>query len=203
MTDRRILRTRALLQDALKAMIIEHGYEGATVQHIIDRAGVSRSTFYAHFADKETLLVSGLTDLRKMLLERRPPAADGEAAPPRGFSFSLAMLRHAESHLSLYRAMVGRASGAAVTGRIATIIEEVVAHELGALGVRRSHPERDLMVQHVTGSFMGVLTWWLGQGAELPPEDVDRIFSDLTIDGLGARLQEPGSKTGQGGDGRR
>ena len=51
-------RTRQLLQDALISMMIEKGYAATTVQDIIDRANVGRATFYAHFADKETLLHS-------------------------------------------------------------------------------------------------------------------------------------------------
>jgi len=50
--DRRVQRTRALLQDALIALMMEKGYEAATVQDIIDRANVARATFNAHFANK-------------------------------------------------------------------------------------------------------------------------------------------------------
>ena len=77
--DRRVQRTRQLLQDALIAMVIEKGYDAVTIQDIIDRANVGRATFYAHFADKQTLLTSRLEDLRGLLTERRrqaPGAAD-------------------------------------------------------------------------------------------------------------------------------
>ena len=55
--DRRVQRTRQLLQDALIAMVIEKGYDATTVQDIIDRANVGRATFYAHFPDKQTNIV--------------------------------------------------------------------------------------------------------------------------------------------------
>lgn len=42
--DRRVLRTRKLLQEALIALVLEKGYEAVTVQDIIDRANVGRST---------------------------------------------------------------------------------------------------------------------------------------------------------------
>ena len=44
-TDRRIQRTRKLLQDALVAMMIERGYEATTVQDIFNQANVGRATF--------------------------------------------------------------------------------------------------------------------------------------------------------------
>src|SRR5213083_3229079 len=108
--DRRVQRTRKLLQDALVSLIMEKGYEAATVQDIIDRANVGRATFYAHFADKETLLSSRLEDLRHLLLERQ------RQTPALGFS--LAMLEHAYAHLRLYQAIIGHDSGAFVLQRI-------------------------------------------------------------------------------------
>src|SRR5207247_11310009 len=103
-TDRRVRRTRQLLQDALIAMVIEKGYDATTVQDIIDRANVGRATFYAHFADKQTLLTSRLEDLRGVLTERRR-----HASGPLGFS--LAMLEHARRHSPPSRPTVGRRSG--------------------------------------------------------------------------------------------
>src|SRR5215203_5096896 len=44
-TDRRVRRTRQLLRSALLSLIIEKGYERITVQDILDRADVGRSTF--------------------------------------------------------------------------------------------------------------------------------------------------------------
>jgi hypothetical protein len=53
-----------LAQGALLALILEQGYEAVTIQDIIDRADVGRSTFYAHFLDKQQLLLSGFEQLR-------------------------------------------------------------------------------------------------------------------------------------------
>src|SRR5438876_9754476 len=105
--DRRVQRTRQLLQDALIAMVIEKGYDATTVQDIIDRANVGRATFYAHFPDKQTLLTSRLEDLRVLLTERRRQA-------PGPLGFSRAMVEHARSHLALYRAVGARESGAVI-----------------------------------------------------------------------------------------
>src|SRR5204863_8154645 len=100
-TDRRVQRTRQLLQDALISMMIEKGYEATTVQDIIDRADVGRATFYAHFADKRTLLTSRIEDLRATLSERQRSvrAALGRGEPGCELAFSLPMLEHAREHL--------------------------------------------------------------------------------------------------------
>jgi len=176
-TDRRVQRTRQLLQDALISMMIEKGYEATTVQDIIDRANVGRATFYAHFADKETLLTSRLEDLRNSLSERQRQA-------PGSLGFSLAMLEHARSHLPVWSAIVGRDSGALVLQRIQSMIAALVDVDMRALAFKGTPAQRDLAVQYVAGAFMAVLTWWLDQGAKLPPEEVDAIFRRLVMQGV-------------------
>src|SRR5512138_721713 len=54
--DPRVKRTRALLEQAFMALLEEKGFQALTVQDITEKAGVNRATFYAHFADKYTLL---------------------------------------------------------------------------------------------------------------------------------------------------
>ena len=184
--DRRVQRTRRLLQDALNAMMIEKGYEATTVQDIIDRANVGRSTFYAHFADKETLLTSRLEDLRSFLAQqqREARAARGNGPRSRDLAFSLPMLRHARDHLQLYGAIIGRESGAFVLKRIHRTIAELAYDDLKALGFKGAAAQRDLAAEYVAGAFMAVLTWWLDRGAKLPPEEVDLVFRRLVMQGL-------------------
>jgi AcrR family transcriptional regulator len=178
-TDRRVQRTRKLLQDALMSMMIEKGYEATTVQDIIDRANVGRSTFYAHFTDKRMLLASRLEDLRALLAERQQRALGN-------LGFSLPMLEHAREHQTLYQAIVGRESGAFVLRRIQRTIADLAGVDLKALGVARSPEQRELAAQFVAGAFMSVLTWWLERGARLPPQEVDAIFRRLVMQGLTA-----------------
>ena len=57
-TDARVRRTRDALGDALIALMQEKAFETITVQEVLDRAHVSRSTFYTHYSDKDDLLMS-------------------------------------------------------------------------------------------------------------------------------------------------
>jgi len=65
--DRRIRRTRDTLGDALIALMQEKSFEEITVQEVLDRAGVGRSTFYAHYRDKEDLFLSDVEDFMEMM----------------------------------------------------------------------------------------------------------------------------------------
>src|SRR5512132_4155874 len=53
--DRRADRTRHSLSEALVGLIKEKRFDDITVQNVIERADVGRSTFYSHFRDKEDL----------------------------------------------------------------------------------------------------------------------------------------------------
>ncbi len=175
--DRRVQRTRQLLQDALIAMMIEKGYEATTVQDIIDRANLGRATFYAHFADKETLLASRLEDLRAMLAQRQQRAEEA-------LGFSLAMFEHARGHLSLYGAIVAKESGAFVLQRIHRTIADLAGLDLKAMAFRGTAEERALAAEYIAGAFMAVLTWWLDHDAKLAPREVDEVFRRLVMQGL-------------------
>jgi AcrR family transcriptional regulator len=61
-TDARVRRTRDALGDALVALMQEKPFETITVQDVLDRAHVGRSTFYSHYSDKDDLLMSDVDD---------------------------------------------------------------------------------------------------------------------------------------------
>ena len=190
-TDRRVQRTRTLLQDALIAMIIEKGYEATTVQDIIDRANVGRATFYAHFADKDSLLLSRLADLRALLRQHQAKNLEASAkSGERGFGFSLAMLEHARDHWTLYRAMAGRKSGSVVLQQVQTILTDLVRDDLKALGHKGSPARRDMVAEYATGAFMGIMLWWLEHNSNLSPQEMDGIFRRLVMQGLAAELRQ-------------
>src|SRR6478609_3575402 len=87
--DRRSRRSRRLLGDAFVALLQEQRYDTITVQQIIDRANVGRSTFYAHYLDKEDLLQSEIAGMVERLGAHMDTAPGGARLIP-----SLALLRH-------------------------------------------------------------------------------------------------------------
>jgi AcrR family transcriptional regulator len=66
-TDRRVARTRDRLGDALVELLLEKPFDDITVQEVLDRAQVSRSTFYEHFRDKNDLFLSDVDDFFELM----------------------------------------------------------------------------------------------------------------------------------------
>ena len=185
--DRRIPRTRAMLQHALTSLILKKGYEAITIQDICDEANVGRSTFYAHYTSKDDLKRSGFERLRKQLVDRQREA---QATPgdisDRSLGFSLTMFEHARDHIDLYRALVGGRGGAVSLGQIRQILSDLVRNEFAATTDKNSADivPRELVVQYVVGAFMAVMTWWLDGGAKLPPKRIDAMFRRLATEGI-------------------
>jgi len=66
-TDRRTLKTRDALGDALVELMHERPFKSITVQDVLDRAGVGRSTFYTHYRDKDDLFISDVEEFWEMM----------------------------------------------------------------------------------------------------------------------------------------
>ena len=53
--DRRAARSKRLIIEALRELVLEKDYKKITVSDIVERADIGRATFYAHFEDKVAL----------------------------------------------------------------------------------------------------------------------------------------------------
>jgi AcrR family transcriptional regulator len=168
------------------------GYDAVTVGGICEAAKVGRSTFYGHFAGKDDLKRSGLEHLRQELVRHRENAPAGE----RRLTFSLPMFEHAREHIETYRALAGTRGGEVALGAIREILSDLLRRELvqaartkasGAKAAGAKTAEampRELVIQIAVDAFMTVLTWWLNNGAKLPPHQIDTMFRRLASEGL-------------------
>ena len=187
--DRRIQRTQQLLRASLLALVKEKGFEALSVQEIIDRANVGRTTFYAHFRNKEELLLHGFDELRALLKQRQREARarQGERGD-RLFGFSREMFEHVNAHRDVFQAMVGKRSGAAVERRIQRLLIELVREDVKfALPPSRARAtQREPLVQFLAGAFLGLLTWWLDEEPHRSPEEMDHTFRQLALPAMQA-----------------
>lgn len=86
-TDRRVQRTRQILQQAFKEVMqekgmtdagvwgMERGFEAMSIQDITERANVNRGTFYLHFSDKYMLADTVTREQFHLMLTRSLPPA--------------------------------------------------------------------------------------------------------------------------------
>lgn len=182
--DRRVQRTQHLLQTALISLIQEKGYEALSVQDIIDRANVGRATFYAHFDNKEDLLVSRLDGLRTSLqAHQRLALSQASHTDDRVFAYSREMFVHVNEHRAVFRSMVGKRSGAVIQQLFHKMLVDLVREDIKAMLPRPAGNATPIeaVVQLVAGGLFGLVLWWVDGRMQLSIEEVDALFRRLAL----------------------
>jgi AcrR family transcriptional regulator len=180
--DRRVSKTRRALKEALTDLILEKGYEAVTVQEIIDRADVGRSTFYAHFIDKDDLLLAILSDVQV-------PGPDTSRWKPGSpaFGWTLELFRHFGSAKRLVKALASSQGGPPGQREMTRWLEELARADLSRLRATQSldPAQRETVVRFLVGTLMGFMEWWMrDENEHLPAEAVDHAFRSLVMPGL-------------------
>jgi AcrR family transcriptional regulator len=180
-TDPRIARTRDKLGEALIALMQQKPFDDITVQEVLDRAGIGRSTFYAHYRDKNDLLMSDVEDFFGMmatLLDRRQAAID-RVAPVREL---FAHVQDAQEIRAAF-ATSGRMQDVLELGR--GILARSIEERLAAAGVTMEPALLKAQAHALAGSLFALLEWWIDRGSNLPPEAMDAMFHRLVWTGIG------------------
>ncbi|HSP17178.1 MAG TPA: TetR family transcriptional regulator [Thermoanaerobaculia bacterium] len=175
MADRRIQKTRMSLHEALMALVLEMPYADITVQQVLDRANVGRSTFYTHFQDKDELLMWGTEHLKATLA--------AAASPDDIVGFSQAMFEHAHGYRKVYRALVNSPVWPHLRQRIHNIVAEQIRRDSAAalrrLPRSKSKLPAELFVHYLAATLMAVLTWWIDHNSSLSAAEIDHVFRGL------------------------
>ena len=188
-SDRRVERTRELLLNALVSLLMERGYEKLTIQNLLDRAGVGRATFYAHFQSKEELLSCSIARMRTGLIGQWKPAATSRGKPPERLFFTLPFFQHLESHRRIYHATIGRESEWTVELHMQRMLRELVREDLFRHHKgQASAAALDLAIRYVVGALWAITIWWMESKKPLPPEEINQIFQRLVFTGLDATI---------------
>ena len=187
--DRRVARTRSLLQQALFRLTAEKGYTAITVEDICREADVGRSTFYTHYPDKESLRKATIDDHMKSLRARDGEHRSQQSA--KGFSFSGPAFEHGHATRQMHRALLGGKKHE-MPEEIRDWISGQVRRELmGISGGNEGGARLEITTRFVVGAFFDVMHWWLDHDTGLAPAEVDRMFQRLAFKGVEAAIQEP------------
>lgn len=183
--DRRVRRTRRLLRDAFNNLVLEKGYDRMTVQDILDRADVGRSTFYAHFRDKEALLMSCFDELREGLHEG---LRDNDLQDAAG-----AVFHHAHKRRQVYKALCGKKGGNVVHRHLSRLIGDAVRRQLEPrLAAAGSGLPAEVVAEYYASATLGLLIWWVERDFQGGPQRMAATQRRLIAPGLLAAL-EPSS----------
>ena len=183
--DRRVRRSRRAMRAAFVELVLEKGYSAVTIEEVVDRADVARATFYAHYRDKDDLLVDIVRDLAADR-ERLLPAA--QQAQSQGFTGLpvLYIFLHAEQEKPVYQVILrGEGDGRALREFVELTcarVEQLFRGRAEELGVTPRLP-MDVIARAWTGELVGVLSWWIENDTGYDAVEITRCLRDLSVYG--------------------
>ena len=167
-------RTRHALGTALIELMHEQPLQDISVQAVLDRAGIGRATFYAHYRNKRDLFLSENERFLGFLETQldAPGARPGRLVPVTEF------FAHVASQGAYLRAL--RESGELeliyrlVTGEVADMIERRLAVLSPPAPGAVLAPSAE--AQFAAGALVEVLRWWLGRDDRPTPAEMDEAW---------------------------
>ncbi len=180
--DRRSQRTQQALIDALLALLAEKHYDEISINDIVNRANVGRSTFYAHYQTKDALLKAGFARALELLAHHVSFAGSDldlrlDTAP---------LFHHAQGHYELYRTLAWGSGFELLTrdghAALSVMLQERLTQQL--TGKPEPSVPVPVLAHALAGTLLILLKWWLDHKMPYPPERMDKFFQQLAMPGV-------------------
>lgn len=162
----------------------EKSYEQITVQQIIERADVGRSTFYAHFETRDDLLRALCTDIFEHVFGREP-----EREQEHDFSNAEYDVERQLAHMLWHLRANGRMLPGLLSGQSREAFMEHFRRYVRATFSRLLNDgacaaPREYALNHVVSSFAETARWWLCESEGITPEQMAAAYMALLPPGL-------------------
>ncbi|MEP7015723.1 MAG: TetR/AcrR family transcriptional regulator, partial [Verrucomicrobiota bacterium] len=165
---------------------VKKPFDDITVQDVLDGAGVSRSTFYTHYRDKNDLFLSDAEEFFEGMATALSRFGDKSqrVAPVQE------LFTHVRESRPFYDALVE-------SGRLHDVME--LGQEHFARGIEQRLKEmpraqtippghRKATAHALAGTLFSLLIWWVQHGAAMSPEEMDKLFHRLVWTGVDSAL---------------
>ena len=181
-SDPRADRTREKLGQALIELILEKPIGAITIQEVLERAGVGRSTFYVHFRDKNDLLFSQL----EMFLEFMSMKLSREREDSRRVAPVEEMFEHIGGQNRIYRALAESGQLQDFFDMAQDAFARSIARRLRESGRVTGLSRSELAARGtlLAGSLLALMRWWIDRGARESPKALDATFHQMVWGGV-------------------
>jgi AcrR family transcriptional regulator len=180
--DRRSRRTRIRLRDAMVSLVQEKPWDRIRVADILARADVGRATFYAHFRDKEDLLVSlymGMIDFLETQADAQARGQSLAQGPTELLPVVRSLFRHFHEARDFGRALQR-------SDKIEMLLRAAEKRLQRSLEARlpAHDPDRAMAAGVAAGAFTTMVRIWMAEGARTPPDRMADLWEALVAPGL-------------------
>ncbi len=176
--DRRVNRTKDALRQTLLELIVENGYDEISIQDLVDRADVGRSTFYSHYADKDDLLQENMGALSTRIRSQMRSSENDDGHP--ALAFSRPMLEHVAEVKQMFIALLGPKSARVVHEYFHEVLCDLAGSGLETNKMNTAIPT-GVVVQYLAASFLAVARWWVIESPDRTVAEIHNIYTRLVI----------------------
>ena len=178
--DRRQQKTRAAIFTAFEELLTKKKYSKITIKDIIDEANVGRTTFYEHFETKDALLSEMCSNLFHHIFNTEA-GKDNHHDFPLSHGDSRMVVTHILYHLqegsqSMLRLMTGESSEIFLFYFRSYLTEMIMPFLTNGMEQKNKSLPEDFLENHITGSFLNMVQWWVSGGMKQRPEDLADYF---------------------------
>jgi AcrR family transcriptional regulator len=184
--DRRTEKTRQSIYNALIDLMQEKKYSNITIQEIIDRANVGRSTFYSHFDTKDELLKSCIENVFELLNDHFIKYIE-ETGNQTRFVPIAELLAHIMANSRKIRGIMSTESADLVFDKFRSYWNIKIEKYLEGRLPKNKEPRVPLAIltNHITSTMIELFKWWLNHNTPYTPQQMDQYFQELIYPLLG------------------
>ncbi|MCP4357930.1 MAG: TetR/AcrR family transcriptional regulator [Chloroflexi bacterium] len=186
--DRRIVRTKKLICDALVTLIEEKGFDALSVKDITTRANINRGTFYLHYKDKFELLDKTMDDaingFESVFLQSKSLRFADFVNTDEPISFTQEIFEYIKENEALMRVMFSMGGSGAFQTKFRKMMENnLQSGFFGGLRVENFLVPHEYLVSYTLHANFGVIQSWLNIGCQESPKEMAKILSRIHLDG--------------------
>lgn len=188
--DRRIIRTRLAIREALIGLIAERGFDPLTVKDISEKANINRGTFYLHYRDKFDLLEQTIDQIaeecKNIILEVNTLDLSDYKDLDEPIPVMVSLFDFFQKNAALMRALLGLKGDMAFRNHLEKVLwtsffeKELLTH------IKRANfliPSEYFMA-YLISAHLGVVQQWLENGCRETPREMAFILYRLSFHGL-------------------
>ena len=181
--DRRQQKTRTAIFQAFGSLLAEQSYSHITVQEIIDRANVGRTTFYDHFETKDELLKALCENLFGHIISSAKDCThthglySNNSAPESIFCH---LLQHLQENDNNVLGLLSCESSEIFLRYFKDSLSKLIQSQFVNQN-RKTNKDipSDFLINHISGSFVEMVLWWIRGRMKQTPSELDRYFRSV------------------------
>lgn len=185
--DLRILRTKKMIFAAFMQLVEEEGFDAVTIQEIADKAMINRTTFYAHFKDKQDLYDQIFTTSMVPFLK----ILDGETISGNQIKLKTvtSLLTRLFTEIKANRQFYMLALDGANAMRLSELLHDLLAQHYAEIfdHLLITHNQKkiptDFIISYMTSILIGTVNWWVRADSDFSPEHMAKLVIQLVANG--------------------